>query len=328
MPSDADDELVVWPECWTHLARHFVRAQVCVWWLSVDNNHGRFTDFRRRPDILHLYQSRYARSHLLRKGAPPANVLPMTEYIPASRVPPPGSVDTGLRDHDVLYNPSKGVHYTDLARDRCAGVGFRPIGGGRDGRHGRIDPEEVTSLLLRSKVYIDFGHHPGMDRLPREAALCGCVVITNREGAAGFAEDVPIPDEYRIRTFDVDVVHDLLRRCLDEHDVRRRHFDEYREWIGGQYDRMRECVRRFKRTVIGNRRQAERTRTATTADGDAAGGVGGHDDDEVRSYGNAKNDRRGGNDDSSIGSDNDETWRSSAENGADEAERYRCRLTP
>jgi len=57
--------------------------------------------------------------------------------------------------------------------------------------------EEVIKLLQKAKVYIDFDYHPRKDRLPREAAILGCCVITRKRGSAKFFEDVPIPDEYK-----------------------------------------------------------------------------------------------------------------------------------
>jgi len=49
-------------------------------------------------------------------------------------------------------------------------------------------------------MYIDFGTHPGKDRIPREAALRNCIVLTNRNGAADNNVDVPIPNEYKIHS--------------------------------------------------------------------------------------------------------------------------------
>ena len=353
LPTNSSNELIVYPECWTHLIDSFPQAQICIWWLSVDNNHSQFQQFH-RYDILHLYQSHYAKHYLLSHMTPPDQIMEMTEYISPLRIPSPGAVESGFRDLDVLYNPSKGVHYTDAIRSRseegCAynkhstssshynsksnmnsndsndrtssnyissstKMRFRPIGEGLGGRK-RITPEEVTALLLRSKIYIDFGSHPGMDRLPREAALCGCIIITNGEGSAGFPQDYPIPNEYRIRTFDVDVIHDLLNKSLNEYEERRGSFDEYREWIMGQFDRMEECVNDFLEKIVDKRRR-------TNADGVVTGigivdaedvnnknrlQIGKNDDDseEVRSYGNAKN--KTTRDDSSLGSYDDNAF--------------------
>ena len=56
---------------------------------------------------------------------------------------------------------------------------------------------EMISLLSKSKIYMDFGFHPGQDHLPREAALLKNCIITNREGSAAIYEDVPIKNEFK-----------------------------------------------------------------------------------------------------------------------------------
>lgn len=60
-----------------------------------------------------------------------------------------------------------------------------------------MTPEQVQELLASAKIYIDFGEHPGKDRLPREAILSGCVVITGRRGAAANDVDYNIPAEFK-----------------------------------------------------------------------------------------------------------------------------------
>lgn len=260
-------ELVIWPECWTNLidcagiqkfsssTKKNVAHQTAIWWLSVDNNNGKYKDWD-RDDILHLYQSEYAKRHLQEKGA--KHIVKMTEYIPDRNVDAAAAqAASASRDLQVLYNPLKGIHYTDEIKRRSGrgkdAIQFTPIGGGMDGRS-RISPEEVIQMLRRARIYIDFGPHPGMDRLPREAALAGCFVITNAEGAAQYEDDVPIPAEYKIRKFDVDRIHRLLRSCLDD-ESKVKDFDQYREWIGGQAKRMDGCVREFIDVIDSKRRK-------------------------------------------------------------------------
>jgi hypothetical protein len=55
--------------------------------------------------------------------------------------------------------------------------------------------KEVISSLTSSKIYLDLGIHPGTDRIPREAALLGCVIVTNKRGSAGNKIDVDIDEE-------------------------------------------------------------------------------------------------------------------------------------
>jgi len=51
--------------------------------------------------------------------------------------------------------------------------------------------------LRKSKLYIDFGNHPGKDRFPREAVASGCCIITGKKGAARNEIDIPIKDCYK-----------------------------------------------------------------------------------------------------------------------------------
>jgi hypothetical protein len=51
-------------------------------------------------------------------------------------------------------------------------------------------------------VYVDFGKHPGRDRLPREAALAGCLVMSTYIGSATYWEDMPLSNWYKFETLD------------------------------------------------------------------------------------------------------------------------------
>ena len=89
-----------------------------------------------------------------------------------------------------------------------------------------------------------------MDRLPREAALAGCVVITNREGAANFDEDVPLPSEFKFRTFDVDTIYTMLKDCCQKHGEYAEKMKPYQEWMPGQEKQMEVCVERLVDKVV------------------------------------------------------------------------------
>ena len=135
-----------------------------------------------------------------------------------------------------------------MIRRSSSNFTFTPIGSIQK----RISPSEVTKLLQEAKLYIDLGPHPGQDRLPREAALAGCIVITNMEGAAYYEEDVPIPKQYKMKDFDVDVIHRLLSSSLNNYDEVSKEFDSYRDWIHGQETRMDKCIKDFL-TKVCNR---------------------------------------------------------------------------
>lgn len=93
--------------------------------------------------------------------------------------------------------------------------------------------DEVINLLRKSKVYIDFGNHPGKDRIPREAAICGCCVITGKKGSARFYNDVPIDDSFKFEDSpsNLEKIIYKIKECFSNYQEETRKFDKYREII-------------------------------------------------------------------------------------------------
>ena len=58
--------------------------------------------------------------------------------------------------------------------------------------------KQLLELYRNSKVYMDFGTFPGAERVPKEAVVNGCSVLTGLYGASGYYNDVPLPKEYKI----------------------------------------------------------------------------------------------------------------------------------
>ncbi|MBQ2559925.1 MAG: hypothetical protein II565_05000, partial [Fibrobacter sp.] len=105
--------------------------------------------------------------------------------------------------------------------------------------------EQVKETLLHSKVYIDFGNHPGKDRFPREAAMCGCCVITGKRGSAKFFEDVPIDNEFKYdeSAKTIPLIISKIRECLNNYETESSKFNGYREFIKGEYQTFQDDVK-------------------------------------------------------------------------------------
>ena len=104
-----------------------------------------------------------------------------------------------------------------------------------------LSPHEAAELLRSSTIYIDFGHHPGRDRIPREASSAGCAVLSTQLGAARFTEDMPLPDWSFFS--DVDELRHKIAQIhsgdLDAVALQR----DYRQWVSKNREVFEEEVR-------------------------------------------------------------------------------------
>ncbi len=239
--------IVVLPEVFAVLVKQFPKAQVYFWWLSVDNffvaaswrpwakllGAQRFA--KRQLGVLHrlaakhMYQSNYARVFLESVSLEPVSRLSdylANEYIEAIACPP-----SRPREYLLVYNPAKGLRQTELILQALSESGrpmpnVVPISG--------MSRDQVLQLLARAKVYIDFGGHPGKDRLPREAAALGACILVNRRGSAANSIDLPIADEFKIEdrlpgfeTLAASKIHMLM----DDFERQQTRFASYRQSI-------------------------------------------------------------------------------------------------
>lgn len=189
VPADA---LVVLPEIWPEMA-HTFQNRCALWWLSVDNfgSHGQ----RNLERIsYHLCQSQYAWDHVRNMG----ERMMLTDWVDVAQV-------ERVRHQQVAVNPAKdaGMLRPFLNLGRFQVVELRGMN--------RV---QLSEALHSSKVYIDFGLHPGRDRLPREAALAGCAVMSTYFGAATYWEDMPLANWYKFETLGelVGKVEELMDR--------------------------------------------------------------------------------------------------------------------
>jgi len=271
---DEDDVVVVLPEIAVSRARGYARARVVIWWLSIDfaepYRHrlevargersvvGRAVRLLHvaspwRPElpervvrrllrsVSHCAQSTYAVTYLLAHEGVVANDL--SDYIhSAARSPEEPAPSRARVPRSVAYNPAKGAVYLDALRELAPDITWRPVQG--------MTRAQVTQLLGEVEAYVDLGHHPGKDRIPREAALEGCVVIVARRGSAAFPQDVPIQDALRVTVSPTvaetaESARRVLETVLADPEPWRRGQDEYRRQIRGQEEVFRREVQRI-----------------------------------------------------------------------------------
>lgn len=250
---DSEENLIVVPEVSIHLLSRFKKAAKAIWWLSVDNfyilyrdksfdalsflfrTQGFFAVLKRLLKIsikhisfaspaiqqarAHLCQSHYAMDWCKRHGL--TKVYGLSDYLADDYL---GLTPEVAQKEDlVVYNPKKGASFTKKLIRASPDLTFAPIIG--------MSRQEVIRLLLRAKVYIDFGNHPGKDRIPREARMAGCVVVTGTDGAARFDADVPIQEKIPARSENIRTIRNLIGTVMSDYATFNSRQSAYAEQI-------------------------------------------------------------------------------------------------
>ncbi len=176
-----------------------------------------------RQADFHLAQSYYAVHHLERNGIPKRKIFYLSDYLNEKFLKI--KTDLSKKENIVVYNPKKGFSFTKKLIKATPDIKFVPII--------NMTRQEVIDNLQKTKVYIDFGNHPGKDRIPREAAILGCCVITGKRGSAKYFEDVPIPEEYKFedKIENIPRIVAKIKDCFNNFEQRYKDFEHYRKII-------------------------------------------------------------------------------------------------
>jgi hypothetical protein len=219
---DNSNNFFLAPEIYPDMLCKFKNIQKGIWWLSVDNGLGQdqrnFMLERNTSDIWHFYQSEYAHWFLINNGV--SKMAKLTDFI--SWEYRNLDVDFSKKENIILYNPKKGIEITQQLIQSNSEFEFIPIQ--------NMSPNQIKKLMFKSKIYIDFGTHPGKDRIPREAALCGCCVITGFKGSAMFFDDVNIFNEYKFED-NLSNFKNLIKDIFNNFEQHYKKFEFYRKQI-------------------------------------------------------------------------------------------------
>lgn len=252
---DKSDNIEVIPETMVKLAFETRHSQKSIWWMSVDNyfkiNNCSILDtwkwnnklglrlfikklYRfikgsnlytnvvclsqiRGKQISHFYQSEYARRFLLAHDL--KDMYPLSDYINQEFE----TDETYEKENIVLYNPAKGYKFTQSLIKRAPAIRWTALKG--------FTRSELIKVIKRAKIYIDFGNHPGKDRLPRECASNGCVIITGKQGSAKYQKDIMIDDIYKFDEDQSEKIIAQIENVFSDYDFHLENQREYRESI-------------------------------------------------------------------------------------------------
>ncbi len=266
---DDPNNILIVPEYFEFLqiAKKFNKIQKAIWWLSIDNYFGyRFRKknsklirsiikipfnfinffnlltfnffglitiqdylkfiykssnlFKQRElsqGNIHLAQSKYAFNFLSKKII---NLDILSDYIRDDFF---DSIkfDKEKKENIITYNPLKSNQYMKKIINNNKKITFIPLVG--------LKKDEIINILKKSKIYFDIGSHPGKDRIPREAALLGNCIITNKRGSASNIEDINIPNDFKFNEnfFNIKKITKKINYVFNNYEAESKKFDPY-----------------------------------------------------------------------------------------------------
>ena len=273
---DKPNNIMIVPEVYTDVLYKYRHVKKCIWWLSLDfylnqipknrvrNLSGKykipkifnsilyivlfmtkrlnFSIFKFKNDknnYFHFYNCEYVKRYLVDKGVKVQNTMYLCgplrdEYF---------SVSLPSKENIIVYNPAKGFGFTKKiikkSKELNRNFTFIPIS--------NLRPNEIVDLLGRAKVYIDFGYFPGPERIPREAVMLNCNIITSKTGSAGNEIDVPIPRECKFDAEDeeIDNIIFKIEEIMENHSRFLPLYDKYRLKVEKQKNIFQENIRNY-----------------------------------------------------------------------------------
>lgn len=240
---EGEEAVFIVPEIWVAKGEElFKNWPIVIWWESVDNyfhTHapGLWFSFAKDKSMLHMTQSMYAKGFLMTNAGIPENrIVEVSDYVSEDFLTGEVSLEASKRRPIVLYNKAKGLEFTKKLMEAAPGLQWMPIFG--------MSTEEIVKIMSESMVYIDFGDHPGKDRMPREAAVRGCMIVTGRNGSASWFEDIPIMSQYKFERKEENIprICSRIEEMLDNYDSCISDFEQYRSMILGEKAKFETAV--------------------------------------------------------------------------------------
>lgn len=231
------DGVLIFPEIWADKALDYPNCTRAIWWLGVDAyaswaQPGQLGAFLSDDSIIHIAQSEYAYTFL--KQLHVKHIYKLGDVLTACFYDDYNETE---RSDVVLYNPAKATEFTYKVMNACQGVTFKAIQ--------NMTREEVIDAMRGSKLYIDFGDFPGRERMPREAVLSGCCIITGKAGAAGYMQDFEHGYKFERKDSHIWAIVRQIRYVLGHYAECRKDFDIFRTSLHNERERLHDQYRQL-----------------------------------------------------------------------------------
>lgn len=258
---DDVNSIIIIPESMTNWISKFKYSEKKVWWLSLDfyqilmnsrnakknllrklivpHKHNEY-NFESNESVFHIFQSQRTKEFLETKFLN-NRIEYLCDYVNDLFFENLPELNHITKSNIITYNPKKGIEKLKHIIDSLPQYNWKPLEG--------MSREEIRDLLRKTKLHIDFGYFPGRDKIPREALVSGCCLITGREGTAGFKDDLDIPNKYKLFENEITIenVTTKIKNVMDDFDNVQQDFVPFRNFVLMEKSRMINDVKQIFR---------------------------------------------------------------------------------
>ncbi len=244
--------LVVIPECWADAEEFFNTTRRLIYWLSIGNfeNRSHTAIFQKlltenklnMVDCNHIVNTPWIEKYLMKAGI---TSYPMHDSISDNyrRFDLSKISDISKIERSIAYAPRKGATLSKRFMERYPDYHYVRIDG--------LSEEGVIDALQSAQIFLDFGHAPGIERMPRESVMCGCIPFVLNVGCAADRDAYPIDDFYRFEKEDIenDTLKLKIDAIFDHFNEKQREFDPYRVKIMHEPDVFKHQIKDLFDTI-------------------------------------------------------------------------------
>lgn len=238
--------VLIYPEtyCLFLWDKKYSKVQKVVWWLSVTNF---FLTLKKRQDYLERKNKNFFKRLYKNQTVPTIENVKNTsalhlahsyfslDFLKQNNFKILGQVQDYMDDmfyeneeirskkeDIVIYNGVKNGEFLEKIKLQSADIKWFEMK--------NMTLLEIAECMKKAKVYVDFGYHPGKEKMPREACLLDCCLIIGKEGSAKFKEDMPIKDEYHFEKEEQNIpqIINVIRDCLLNYYTKINDFSDYK----------------------------------------------------------------------------------------------------
>lgn len=247
---NSQNNFLILPETYTCFLwnREYNKLNKIVWWLSVTNYlislEDHFSQYRHKSNfkikhffnkypiptikrmrntkkLFHLAHSYFSVDFLAKNNL--KKIGQISDYMSDSFRK--GDNYSALKEDLIIYNPKKNDLFLEKIKQQNPQFLWLPLE--------NMTPKEVSENMKKAKIYIDFGYHPGKERMPRESCMMDCCLIIGKKGSAAFKEDMPIDEKYRFE-FNEQIIPEIskiIEYCITNYEEASKDFKPYKKLL-------------------------------------------------------------------------------------------------